>query len=405
LEVADLKRSWTISVIIVLTVLFFPACGKEPQAGTESAVSQEYENTATNICALQDILDPEINSDQPDALHTCGFAHYSNLYERGLGDLGMDVVDSKMTAGEEEFLRELMSGSSEADIFVVWDSQYWENHVFTDLSVSETLVDRVEQMHGVLKDSAYQGDELAGIPVRVMGTVMACNQASEGYPLVNNRIADWDDLLSFLDEFSSQYTIIANKAGLYQLLFAQYVYGYGDPLAGNVDFDTEAFRKVLDIMKQIHDSPHFQEPGTGAMMSYGGDYDFRTTDVIGINHLVVTDQIGDPRGLPAIESGNTPAPQIKVAYAVVNPNSERKEAAIHYLEMLATGRAYSETAELFPLPGNDNLNAYMEEAMVCYDLDLYRTVSADIDSWLKNQEGLDETVAAIQEKSHLFFRE
>ncbi|MDE7043986.1 MAG: hypothetical protein K2O97_03040 [Acetatifactor sp.] len=338
-------------------------------------------------------------------IHTCGFALYSNLYARGLEGLGMEVVDSRMAAGEEEFLKELMSGSSEVDIYVVWDSRYWENHAYTDLSVSETLADRVEQMHKVLKDSAYHGDELAGIPVRVMGAVMARNQGSEGYPLVNERIADWDDLLVFLNEISSQYTIMANKAGLYQLLFAQYIYEYGDPLAGNVDFDTESFRKVLDIMKQIHDSPYFQEPGTGAMISYGADYDFRPTDVIGINHLVVTDQIGDPRRLPAIESDKVPAPQIRVAYAVVNPNSENREAAIRYFEMLVTGRAYLETAELFPLPGNDNLNAYMEDAMVFYDLDIYRTVSVDIDSWLKEQAGLDETVAVIQEKGDLFFRE
>lgn len=380
-----MKRLWMISAAIALAALFTTACG-EQQNVTEG-------------------LYPGINSDRQETLYTCGFEIYSGLYTKGMEGLEIEVIDSQMVEGEGDFLQKVMSGSSEADIYAVWDRGYWENHAFTDLSVSKTLVDCVEQMHGVLRDSAYQGDELAGIPVRVTGAVMACNQASEGYPLVNDRTADWDDLLCFADESSSQYTFMANKAGLYQRLFAQYLYGYGDPVAGNVDFDTEAFRKVLDIMKQIYASPHFQEPGTGAGISYGNDYDFRATDVIGINQVIVTDWIGDPRGLPAIEPDNVLNPQIMVIYAMVNPNSQRREAAIHYLEMLATGSAYSETAELFPLPGNDNLNAYMEEAMVCYDLDLYKTVSADIDSWLKGRTGLEETVAAIQKKSDLFFRE
>lgn len=352
------------------------------------------------------VLYPEINNDQPDVIYTYGFQLYSDLYTSGLEDFEMAVVNCQMPeGGEEEFLQELMSGSSEADIYIVWDSKYWAYHMYTDLSVSGTLVECVEHMHSVLKASAYQGDELAGIPVRVMGTVMAYNQLSDGYPLVNELIINWDDLLAFLNEFSSQYSIMANKAALYQLLFEEYVYGYGDIHSGTVNFDTEEFYSVLNIMKQIYDSPHFQEPGSGTMMSYGDDLDFRAADAIGINRLVVTNRISDPRGLPAIESDNPLSPQIEVAYAVVNPNSERKEAAIHYLEMLATGNAFSETAELFPSEENENLNAYMEAAMVCDELDLYRIVATDIDSWLKNQTSLEETVEAIQEKSNLFFKE
>lgn len=352
------------------------------------------------------VLNPEISNDRQDVIYVYGFQLYSDLYARGLEDFEMAVVNCQMPeGGEEELLQELMSGSSDADIYIVWDSKYWEHHMYTDLSGSEKLVECVEHMHSVLKDSAYQGNELPGIPVRVMGTVMAYNQLSEGYPLVNELIIDWDDLLAFLDEFSSQYSIMANKAALYQLLFEEYVYGYGDICSGNVDFDTEEFYSVLNIIKQIYDSPHFQEPGSGAMMSYGDDLDFRATDVIGINRLVVTDRISDPRGLPAIVSDDTLSPQIEVAYAVVNPNSEHKDAAIHYLEMLATGSAFSETAELFPFEENENLNAYMEAAVVCYESDLYKIVAKDIDSWLKNQTSLEETVEAIQEKSNLFFRE
>ncbi|MCM1045669.1 MAG: hypothetical protein NC417_09175 [Candidatus Gastranaerophilales bacterium] len=374
-----MKRLWIVSIIVVLISLFATACGKELDASY-----------------------PESYGNGTDVLYTYGFELYSDRYARGLEDGKPEVVDSFRAAGaEEEFLRELMSGSSKIDLYIVASSdqnsyKYWENHAFTDLSVSETLVNCVAQMHGVLKDSAYQGNELAGIPVRVMGAVMAYNQASEGYPLVKENIADWDDLLSFAEDDSSQYTVLANKAGLYHRLFAQYVYGYGDPLENDVDFDTETFRKVLVLMKQIHDSPHFQEPGSGAM-AFQNDHSFRATDVIGINWTDLAG-IADPQRLPDIEADHALSPQIGVIYAVVNPNSEHKEDAIHYLEMLVTGNAFTEVGELFPLSGNDSLNLYMEEAMVCYELGLYGMVSDDINGWLEGRVGMEETVEAIQEK-------
>ncbi len=354
-------------------------------------------------------LNPNTYASESDAIHTYEFKDYSDSYIRNYTtDTGIAVVDIPGSSVDERFLKQLLSGDSRYDIFEVHSSgihsnEFWENHAYTDLSVSETLVNAVEQMHKTLRDSAYQGEELAGIPLRASGVVMALNPQSEVYSLAKENIKDWDSFFLFLDEMPSGYTILGNKAGMYHFIFDQYLYGYCTPAEGNVTFDTEAFRKTLNIMKQIHDSSYFQEPG--GQITYMADRSFRPTDVLGINNGGNSSKSASPHKLPDIEAAQSLPSQITVGYAVVNPNSEHKEEAIRYLEALVTSMQFSASPDVFPLPGYENWNLYMDDAYVSYELEIYNNVSSIINSWLIGQISKDEAIASIQEKANLILAE
>lgn len=360
------------------------------------------------VCALN----PKTYTEETASVRTYNFETYSYYAEDYTENTGVKVVDV-LGSVDEKFLRQLLAGDNKADIFVLYSSdihslEFLTNHAYTDLSVSETLVNTVDQMHRSLRDSAYQGNELTGIPLRVSGAVMALNTESEAYSLAADRITDWDSLLLLLEELPPGSTILANQAGMYQRLFEQYLYEYCKPYEGKADFDTEAFRKVLNLITRIHDCSDFQKPGTGpgsAIIGYYSDRDFRQTDVLGINSGLDPGSIVSPHKLPDLEETRSLAPQISVAYAVVNPNSENKEGAIRYLEALVTGEKFSSLPEIFPLSDNEDLNLYMDEAHVPFEQGVLNNVVSILYSYADGKLTQEETIAAIQEKADLILAE
>lgn len=367
-----------------------------------------FDPEAKYICALN----PKTYTEETATVRTYEFEKYSHYVRNYTADTGVEVVDV-LGAVDERFLKQLLAGDSKVDIYVLSSSdihslEFLVNHAYTDLSVSETLVNTVDRMHRSLRDSVWQGEELAGIPLEASGIVMAFNTESEAYSLAEERITDWDSLLLFLEELPPESTILANKAGMYQRLFEQYLYGYCEPYEGKVDFDTEIFRKTLDLMTRIHDCPDFQDPGTDPgdfRMSYSSDRDFRQTDVLGINSFLRLGNIASPHKLPDIEATRSLAPQISVSYAVINPNSENKEAAIRYLETLVTGEEFSSLPEMFPTSENENLNLYMDEAFVQFDQGVLNNVVSILYSYMDGKISKEELIAAIQEKADLILAE
>lgn len=357
-------------------------------------------------------LNPKTYQEETASVRTYDFEKYSRYVRNYTADTGVEVVDVPGSV-DEKFLKQLLAGDSKVDIFIlscsdIHSMEFLTNHAYTDLSVSETLAETVNRMHRSLRDSAYQGDELAGIPLEVSGTVMAFNTESEAYSLAEERITDWESLLLFLEELPPESTILANKAGMYQQLFEQYLYGYCEPYKGKVDFDTDTFRKMLDIITRIHDCSDFQDPGTGPgdlRIGYYSDRDFRQTDVLGINSFLRLDSISSPHKLPDIEAMRSLAPQISVSYAVINPNSENKEDAIRYLEALVTGEEFSSLPEMFPLSENENLNLYMDEAFVQFDQGVLSNVVSILYSYADGKISKEELIAAIQEKTDLILAE
>lgn len=361
------------------------------------------------ICALN----PKTFQEETVSIRTYEFDAYSRSYAANYtADTGVEIVDV-LGSVDEKFLKQLMAGDSGVDIYVlssynVHSLGFLSNHAYTDLSLSETLVNTVGRMHRSLRDSAYQGDELAGIPLAISGTVMAFNPESEACFLAGERITDWESLLLLLEELPPGSTILGNKAGIYQQLFRQYLYGYCEPYKGKADFDTDTFRSALDLMTRIHDCPDFQDPGTGPgdiRPGYYSDNDFRQTDVLGINSSLRLDNIASPHRLPDLEEGRNLAPLINVSYVVVNPNSEHKEEAIRYLEALVTGKEFSSCPEIFPLSDHEELNQYLEEAQVSFDQGVLSNVVSILYAYAEGKISKEEAIASIQEKADLILGE
>lgn len=400
-----MKKPIAPLLISVCLSCLLTACGDSPSNMADFSVPEESGDAASDICTP----DPETHTGEAAPVRTYAFEKFSFPYMRNYTeDTGVKVVDV-LGSVDENFLGQLLAGESGVDIYVLYSSnilsmEFLANHAYTDLSVSETLVNTVDRMHQSLRDSAYQGEELAGIPLEASGIVMAFNTESEACTLAEERITDWDSLLLFLEELPPESTILANKASMYQQLFEQYLYGYCEPYEGKADFDTEIFRGTLDLMMRIHDCPAFQDPGN-IKITYGSDRDFRQTDVLGINSGRGLGNIASPHKLPDLEAARSLAPQVSVAYAVVAPDSENREAAIRYLEALVTGEAFSSLPEMFPLPENEDLNLYMEEAFVQFDQGLLSNVVSLLYSYVDGKLSKEELIAAIQEKADLILAE
>lgn len=411
-----MNKKILILLILLTMSCFMTACGNEPSASREFSGSDEYKNMTEDTLVLSDSedkyicnLEPNTHAGESHAVCTYNFEKFSVPYAGDYAaNTGIEITDIPGSSVDEYFLKQLLAGDSRYDIFVVYSSNiysrnFWANHAYTDLSASETLANTVEQMHRCLRDSAYQGEELAGIPLYVSGVVMAYNMESDVYSLADETIKDWDSFFRFLEELPPGHTILGNRAGMYHMLFDQYLYGYCAPEKGNAVFDTDAFRKTLDIMRQIHDSSDFQEPG--GQIDYLADRNFRPTDVLGINNAGSAARSASPHKLPDIEDTRNLAAQITIGYAVINPNSEHKEDAIRYLETLVTGEEFAVSSGVFPSPEYENWNLYMDDAHVCYETGLYNNVSSFINSWLAGRISQDEAIAAIQEKADLILAE
>ncbi|MDE7046011.1 MAG: hypothetical protein K2O97_13600, partial [Acetatifactor sp.] len=179
------------------------------------------------------ILNPKTYTEETVSVRTYDFEKYNHYARDYTANTGVEVVDV-LGSVDEKFLKQLLAGDDKADIFVLYSSdihslEFLANHAYTDLSVSETLVNTVDQMHRSLRDSAYRGEELAGIPLEASGAVMAFHTESEAYSLAAEKITDWDSLLLLLEELPPESTILANQAGMYQRLFEQYLYEYCEP--------------------------------------------------------------------------------------------------------------------------------------------------------------------------------
>ena len=181
---------------------------------------------------------------------------------------GIPVVKETGSGFDENALEKLLTGKSPYDVIEVdtrnpYAYQYLKQHAYVDLSVSEKLVNAVEQMHASLREESYYENELWGIPIEVIGKGVRYGEALGKYGVSPKDIVTWDDLLSFSERrLENQDFIEANKQFLINELFYQYYFEYNDPYNGVVNFQTDYFRKSLEFMKRIDQSEKFYEAGS-----------------------------------------------------------------------------------------------------------------------------------------------
>ncbi len=265
----------------------------------------------------------------------------------------------------DKFLTDVMSGSDKYDIYLVSNMMgdstgYKANHAYYDLSESEILVGAVQGMYDSVSASAWNGEELFGLPLGVDGEVLCYNFAA--YPQYGEETYEnWETVLNLIES--------EDKGKMYKLhvgrvlgnLFNQYLAAYGDVETGEYSFDTPEFRVVLKLMKRVA-KMELPDSVTSGGRTYG--ISLTEDEILGWPQL--SEYVMDPNcpiAAPSIagESGKCPVYQM---FAVVNPNSKHKEEAVDYLEYLCqTGRIEGNPL-LYADEEHPELVDFMENRMV-----------------------------------------
>lgn len=265
----------------------------------------------------------------------------------------------------DKFLTDVMSGSDKYDIYLVSNMMgdstgYKANHAYCDLSESEILVGAVQGMYDSVSASAWNGEELFGLPLGVDGEVLCYNFAA--YPQYGEETYEnWETVLNLIESEDKGKMYKLHVGGVLGNLFNQYLAAYGDVETGEYSFDTPEFREVLKLMKRV---AKMELPDSVA--SGGRTYGISLTEDEILGWPQLSEYVMDPNcpiAAPSIagESGKCPVYQM---FAVVNPNSKHKEEAVDYLEYLCqTGRIEGNPL-LYADEEHPELVDFMENRMV-----------------------------------------
>jgi hypothetical protein len=255
-----------------------------------------------------------------------------------VSDIGMN---------QETFLTNLMSGSDKYDIYRInggdaTSFNYVRNHAYVDLSENAEIVKKLERWYSsVVEGCTYKG-EIFAVPGGAGIELLYCNEAA--YPeLAKEDISTWDSFLDVIEKYDKE--VQFNKIRLESVLLEQYVATYCDTLDGEYRFDTEAFRKVLQLLRRIEnmDIRYYQGEDVPEIFENGELFAFDTMEpYVGEGVKFVP--------LPSI-NGEISVSPLRLIYNIVNPNSGQTELAMAYMSLLAECGLYTmkDSAKQYPL--------------------------------------------------------
>lgn len=301
---------------------------------TKAAYVQEYDQTLSLYGTGTDF-------DMLDGTHR----NLKSELETEFGATADYVSDIGMN--QETFLTNLMSGSDKYDIYRInggdaTSFNYVRNHAYVDLSENAEIVKKLEQWYpSVVEGCTYEG-EIFAVPGGVGIELLYCNEAA--YPeLAKEDISTWDSFLDVIEKYDKE--VQFNKIRLETVLLEQYVATYCDTLEGEYRFDTEAFRKVLQLLKRIEhmDIRYYQGEGVPEMFENGEIFAFDTVEP----HV---EEGWEFVPLPSI-NGEASVSPVHLRYNIVTPNSSQVELSMEYMSLLAECGFYTmkDSAEQYPL--------------------------------------------------------
>ena len=153
------------------------------------------------------------------------------------------------TATYDKVLEEIESGSDKYDIYMVSSSmgdstRCKEKQLYYDLSDSEIIIETVKNMYRSVSKTAWNGGELFGLPMGVMGEILCYNP--ENYPQYDEEsYATWDSVLNIIEEndWNNIYRLMNGR--VYFAILEQYLATHIDSETGRCDFDTPEFRRMV----------------------------------------------------------------------------------------------------------------------------------------------------------------
>jgi len=250
-------------------------------------------------------------------------------------------MEGSSSADMARFILSLMSGDSSFDIFDLSSNAHssyniLKNGIFLDLSCSDKIKSKIDNMIPAIKESAYYEEKIFGLPLSVWCEALYYNkELVEKHNINLYSIRTWEDYLEFAERIHKSNEapgceIIENKNAIYRIMLNQYLLNYNDVYCGEINFNTDEFKKVLETMKKINGSEGIRHalkipgeaPGDQCLFWISIASDRPITD----DAYFVS--------LPNIEDNENQVSPLSVAWAIINPHSKNKELAIKYLETM-----------------------------------------------------------------------
>ena len=306
---------------------------------------------------------------------------------------GIEVKRTADTSmNQDAFLTDLMSGSDKYDIYRFWVSNdaaqnFIRYHAYEDLSASAGIMEELNAWYPVIADACRSENQIVGVPGGVGITLLYYNDRDYSELSAEN-FQTWDQFLDVLEEYDQP--VAFNRIRLTTVLLEQYISSYCDTENGQYHFDTDAFRKVLQLLKRINamDITYSEKAYDWTNLFQNGEI----AGFTGAEGYVYEGYSFVP--LPSI-NGEEPTAPFTMGYHVINPNSQHKEEAFLYMEMLAEQRMYFDvgTAETYPKLA-DVMNHYAK--LVSGSQPDYGT---SIDDFLAGEITEDEAITEIEERT------
>lgn len=321
-------------------------------------------------------------------------------------------VEVTLDTSYADVLTAVLTQSSETDVYLldVSSNAYaalYERGYLADLSGRETLTGLVGGMYGSIRDAVTKDGALVAVPVSFYASTLAANlEAMEAVGLSEADVPEtWPAFLELLarlpgyveDTDYAAFPSYMAAEDWRQLVLSAMVSDYLRLRGGAPD---EA--ELIGLLKAF-DAVDFDALGSFSGESGGLPDPHALFDLFYMFSLeMYASYDPHPRVMPlAFEAGETPALNMVLTVAVVNPYSENPDAAVAFLEELAAG--YSETFLAEICPGRDepvrDPNYEDEVARQAEELEAARAALAeasgtDVAAWEARiaalEEGMDQ---------------
>jgi ABC-type glycerol-3-phosphate transport system substrate-binding protein len=306
-------------------------------------------------------------------------------------DCGINALLQVLPLEYDILETKLMAGDSDVDIYILPPDSYTpairDNGIYAPLNGSEALSAYLGGSFDYVRDyMTTESGDIWGVPLTANTFVTWYVPGNfERFGLTHDdvrSIGSYIETLKRLEDNMGGYVYFNRTEDTHALLHNKYDVNYNDFSNGFAEYRTDVYKNFFELMRSGwvrangEDNPYFNSPSRDPWnIAHSFDADivvFQTDAAVDVVGTDTRETLDGWRAfpMPALSGGNEKEP-IMITYALVNPRSEKTEAAIEYLEYLvgAKDKYFGKTGAFLMADKSSYANLY-DLGNPCFD-DLY----------------------------------
>ncbi len=380
-----------------------------------------------------------------DKLVISDYKYYNTLNAIALRkETGISATVEPIPLDDIVFLTEIMAGNESVDVYIFSSSHYAtrilkERGFYVPLNTSKTISGYIDGCFDYLSNTAKTKDnETWAIPLTISTNALwYVPENFEKFNLTHKDVEFFDDFIKTLERLYEQtnsysdYAVYGFVNNFYPSCYIQYEAVHNDYENNIINFNTDLFKKLVETLysgwdRQIDPNGNklfrpsftdsvFDDRGLSTTPQYDTDRVIFKLEAISD----ITTDLNKWRILPEPKiTSDLKTNLVGVKYAVVNPHSKNKEAAILYLET-AVSDPHSfvkdpcftqKNIEFYNNVYDTSLPAFLDIYDICKNGEVYYnyTPSSEhsyIEDYQQNRLTLDEAVISRQREVEMWLNE